>query len=354
MASKHIGSCFCGAVTVEVTGEPEAMGYCHCASCRTWSAGPVNAFSLWKPANVKVTRGAEHLGKFQKSPTSIREFCTRCGGHLMTEHPTFGLTDVYAAILPTLAFRPALHVSYAETVMPLRDGLPKLKDFPAELERSGLTVPEQRRQPYPMGRLHEKLRGVLSVPVLIVLGGCAGMNPNPGERTADMAWTSGDFARAVTVVRPAAERGEPWAQLRLGIFYQNGWGVEPDPRQAMLWYEKVLAQDASGAWAEGQMVGAVGRSGYFNQHSDALIARFNLAQMLYKGEGIPRDLPRAYDYVSVVIEKAAGQSVFFCCEFAGGRYFQPSQFDDLKASIEEAMTPAERAQAEAAPDPSAP
>ena len=45
----------CGAVEVTATGEPAAMGYCHCESCRHWSAGPVNAFTLWPPANVKIT-----------------------------------------------------------------------------------------------------------------------------------------------------------------------------------------------------------------------------------------------------------------------------------------------------------
>ena len=48
----HKGECFCGAVQIEVSGEPEAMGYCHCRSCRSWSAGPVNAFTLWKPNAV--------------------------------------------------------------------------------------------------------------------------------------------------------------------------------------------------------------------------------------------------------------------------------------------------------------
>ena len=43
----HTGNCFCGAVEIEVSGAPEAMGYCHCRSCRSWSGGPVNAFSLW-------------------------------------------------------------------------------------------------------------------------------------------------------------------------------------------------------------------------------------------------------------------------------------------------------------------
>jgi hypothetical protein len=51
------GQCFCGAVTIEVTGDPEGAGYCHCKNCRSWSAGPVNAFTLWKPEAVKVTKG---------------------------------------------------------------------------------------------------------------------------------------------------------------------------------------------------------------------------------------------------------------------------------------------------------
>lgn len=142
MTSSHKGQCFCGAVQLEVTGSPAVMGYCHCASCRAWSAGPVNAFTLWPPDAVKVTAGAEHIATYAKTERSQRQFCSKCGGHLMTNHPTFGLVDVYAAILPTLDFEPAVHVNYAETVLPIRDGLPKVKDFPAELGGSGESVPE--------------------------------------------------------------------------------------------------------------------------------------------------------------------------------------------------------------------
>jgi hypothetical protein len=60
----------------------------------------------------------------------------------MTIHPTFGLVDVFAAMLPTLEFRPALHVNYAEAVLPMRDGLPKLKDFPSEFGGSGEIINE--------------------------------------------------------------------------------------------------------------------------------------------------------------------------------------------------------------------
>jgi hypothetical protein len=142
MTHTHTGACFCGAVEIEVSGEPEAMGYCHCESCRAWSAGPVNAFTLWKPENVKVTKGQAFLGTFAKNPTSERQFCTRCGGHVMTGHPSFGLTDVYAATIPSVKFQPGVHVNYAETVLPMRDGLPKLRDFPAELGGSGIAVAE--------------------------------------------------------------------------------------------------------------------------------------------------------------------------------------------------------------------
>lgn len=140
--SEHQGSCFCGAVQFTVSGEPAAMGYCHCQSCRHWSAGPVNAFSLWKPEALKVTRGADQIGTYNKTPISYRKWCKACGGHVFTDHPTMGLVDVYAAVIPSLRFQPAVHVNYAEKVLSVRDGLPKMQDFPAEMGGSGITLPD--------------------------------------------------------------------------------------------------------------------------------------------------------------------------------------------------------------------
>jgi hypothetical protein len=102
----------------------------------------VNAFSLWKPESVRITSGAEHLATYQKTPLSERQYCAKCGGHLMANHPPLGLVDVFAATLPTLAFTPGVHVNYAEAVLPMRDGLPKLKDFPAEFGGSGEMMAE--------------------------------------------------------------------------------------------------------------------------------------------------------------------------------------------------------------------
>ncbi len=142
MADTHRGQCFCGAVEIEAAGEPAGMGYCHCESCRHWSAGPINAFTLWPPDAVKVTKGEEHLGQYNKTENTDRKWCTKCGGHVLSNHPGLGLVDIYAVLLPTLEFKPGLHVNYAETVLPMKDGLPKMKDFPSEFGGSGEVLPE--------------------------------------------------------------------------------------------------------------------------------------------------------------------------------------------------------------------
>jgi len=71
----------------------------------------VNAFNLWKPDAVRVTSGSEHLATYQKTPISQRQYCAKCGGHVMTSHPTLGLIDVFSTTLPTLDFMPSVQVT---------------------------------------------------------------------------------------------------------------------------------------------------------------------------------------------------------------------------------------------------
>jgi hypothetical protein len=138
----HKGGCFGGAVEFTVSGEPAAAGYCHCESCRLWSAGPVNAFSLWKPEAVKITRGAAKIGTCNKTPRSFGNWCKECGGHLFTEHPQWGLIEVYAAVIPDFPYHAGVHVNYQETKLHIHDGLPKMKGLPKEMGGSGMSLPE--------------------------------------------------------------------------------------------------------------------------------------------------------------------------------------------------------------------
>ena len=142
MGNAHTGSCFCGAVTVEVTGVPIEMGYCHCSSCRSHSGAPVGAYVLWKQDDVKITKGADFVSRYNKTEMSDRHFCNKCGGHVLVTHPALGLTQVYPANFPTLKFEPTVHLNYAETMLPMKDGLPKLRDFPAAAGGSGKMLSE--------------------------------------------------------------------------------------------------------------------------------------------------------------------------------------------------------------------
>ena len=142
MADKHESGCFCGAVKVELSGQPGVQAYCHCSSCRGWLGAPIHAATLWPDASVRVTQGESKLGLIKKTEASHRQFCTACGAPVLVRHPAIGMTDVPAGSIQGFAFKPALHVHYGEKVLAVRDGLPKFKDFPKDFGGSGDVLPE--------------------------------------------------------------------------------------------------------------------------------------------------------------------------------------------------------------------
>jgi len=136
------GGCSCGAVAIEIRGEPAVMAYCHCGSCRGWLGAPIHAAALWPTPDVKVVKGAERLGMFKRTEASHRCFCTACGSPVLVRHPALGMTDVPAGTVAGLDFQPTLHVNYGEKVLAVRDGLPKFRDFPEGFGGSGEMLPE--------------------------------------------------------------------------------------------------------------------------------------------------------------------------------------------------------------------
>jgi len=111
--------------------------------CRSWSASPVNGATLFKPEDVSITKGANSLRSYAKNEGHDRSWCDKCGGHVLADHrDTYGIVDVYAAVIDGLTFTPTGHVNYESTVLPIKDGLPKFKDFPAEMGGSGEMLDE--------------------------------------------------------------------------------------------------------------------------------------------------------------------------------------------------------------------
>lgn len=136
------GGCFCGAVQLEVQGQPAAAGICHCESCRKWHSAPVNAWAIWPDAMVKVAAGQDQLVEFNRQGAdgpSARVSCKRCGGAVFNRKPKIGMTVVYAMTLDGsgLVFEPSFHCFYGEGVLHIADGLPKFADLPAALGGSG-------------------------------------------------------------------------------------------------------------------------------------------------------------------------------------------------------------------------
>ena len=138
----YTGSCMCGAVTVKVEGDPMAMLLCHCKDCRAWSASPVNGAAIWPPDKMTITDGEDQVQSYTSSEGHKRAFCRKCGGHVYHDAGPMGVVDVYASVLKDLEFKPAIHINYESTILPIKDGLPKFKDFPEELGGSGEMIEE--------------------------------------------------------------------------------------------------------------------------------------------------------------------------------------------------------------------
>lgn len=141
------GSCYCGGVTIRVSGAPVAAGYCHCRSCRKWHGTLVNGWALWPTDRVTVSAGAELLHEFDRQGgggPSGRGTCGRCGGALLNRKPQVNMTVVYAMTLAEseFAFEPTMHLHYGEAVLDMSDGLPKFVDLPKPFGGSGELVGE--------------------------------------------------------------------------------------------------------------------------------------------------------------------------------------------------------------------
>lgn len=66
---------------------------------------------------------------------------------------------------------------------------------------------------------------------------------------ADKAVRRHDYATALRLIRPLAEKGDASAQYDLGVFYDNGLGVPQDHVQALMWFNLAAAQGKDGAAA---------------------------------------------------------------------------------------------------------
>ena len=78
----YYGSCFCGAVRIEVRQLGPGY-YCHCSRCRKASGSAFTANAVVSPNDVAVTQGSDRLRSYRTADGISRSFCGDCGSPLL-------------------------------------------------------------------------------------------------------------------------------------------------------------------------------------------------------------------------------------------------------------------------------
>jgi len=105
------GSCLCGKVKFEISGEPSSLSYCHCSRCRK-AAGVFSAVLIGKADDLHITEGQDQIAKFQPGPEWQLErcFCKECG----TSLGDMATGDIYVVAASALdddpKIRPSVHI----------------------------------------------------------------------------------------------------------------------------------------------------------------------------------------------------------------------------------------------------
>lgn len=105
------GSCLCGAVKFEISGEPSSLSYCHCSRCRK-AAGIFSAVLIGKAGDLRVTAGQDSIAKAPTDPEWNLErcFCQKCG----TSLGDMAIGDIYVVAASALdddpGIRPTVHI----------------------------------------------------------------------------------------------------------------------------------------------------------------------------------------------------------------------------------------------------
>jgi hypothetical protein len=131
-------TCHCGAIHLELTGEPVVQFYCHCDDCQAVHGAAYVPVALYRIPATRIVAGEPLMWKRRETP---RATCRECGTRVFAEPPGMGVRGVTALLLPKGLFKPAFHIQCQHALLPVRDGLPHYKGFPALFGGSDEQVP---------------------------------------------------------------------------------------------------------------------------------------------------------------------------------------------------------------------
>jgi hypothetical protein len=119
------GSCLCGAISFEVTGELAPGDACHCTQCRRQSG------HYWASTNVPrdrlTVRGMDNIAWFQSSEKIRRGFCRTCGSVLFWDPQHKDWTSIAMGAFDSTNTHLEMHIFVGEKgdYYEIADGVPQ-------------------------------------------------------------------------------------------------------------------------------------------------------------------------------------------------------------------------------------
>ncbi|WP_193176546.1 GFA family protein [Oricola nitratireducens] len=114
MSGTHTGSCLCGAVTFEITGDFDKFFLCHCSRCRKFS-GTAHASNLFSSdARITWLSGEDKVKPFEVPGTRFsKNFCAECGSPLPRQRGE-GVMVPAGCLDTPVEIKPDAHIFFAD------------------------------------------------------------------------------------------------------------------------------------------------------------------------------------------------------------------------------------------------
>lgn len=158
-----------------------------------------------------------------------------------------------------------------------------------------------------MGMLHRRL-----VAGALLLAASAPLAAQSVQAGTD-AWSRGEYAAAVAIWRPLAEKGDADAQFNLAQAYRFGRGVPINLGAAQAWYERAANKGHVNAqYILGRMLflngNHTGGARWLKAAADGgePLAMLAYGTALFNGDGVPQNQVLGYAYVSRAANKGLG------------------------------------------------
>ncbi|WP_038177889.1 GFA family protein [Vibrio rhizosphaerae] len=90
----YSGSCKCGEIQFQLTGDIKKVVNCHCNQCRKMNSMPVSTYGVVLENEFALTTG--ELSAFTLKENAVKHFCGHCGTAIYNKNPRLpGLALVY-------------------------------------------------------------------------------------------------------------------------------------------------------------------------------------------------------------------------------------------------------------------